>query len=116
MGIISHKIEKRIEAVGISKTAFAERVGISRETVYNLSDEGIKFSTLFCTAAALLKTTRLSWKMNLRKAGPVSWASCGWFKHRAKPDRPYLAAQCLQGVCRREICLQHSRCQRLLKV
>lgn len=46
MGFITHKIEKRIEAEGITKTAFALKIGVSRDTVYNWTDESIKFSTL----------------------------------------------------------------------
>lgn len=43
---ITNKIDKAIEAAGITKTAFAVKIGVSRDTVYNWTDESIKFSTL----------------------------------------------------------------------
>lgn len=46
MGVISYKIEKLLEVKNMTKTAFAKRVGIHIDTVYNLNDESIKVSTL----------------------------------------------------------------------
>ncbi len=50
MTSISYKVNKLLEAKKITKTAFAKQVGIHIDTVYNLTDESIKLSTLlkFC--------------------------------------------------------------------
>jgi len=46
MSSISHKIEKLLEAKSLTKSRFAELIGVNRDTVYNLTDETIKLSTL----------------------------------------------------------------------
>ncbi len=46
MDTIIFKINKLLEQKKITKTAFAKQVGIHLDTVYNLTDEGVKFSTL----------------------------------------------------------------------
>jgi transcriptional regulator with XRE-family HTH domain len=46
MGKLTQKIDKAIEAKGITKTAFADKIAVSRDTVYNWTDENIKVSTL----------------------------------------------------------------------
>ncbi|MDF2449434.1 MAG: Cro/C1-type DNA-binding domain [Bacteroidota bacterium] len=46
MASISYKINELREAKKLTKTAFAELIGVNRDTVYNLSDESIKVSTL----------------------------------------------------------------------
>jgi DNA-binding XRE family transcriptional regulator len=50
---IQFKIEKLIESKSINKTRFAELIGVSRDTVYNLSDESIKVATLIKVSEVL---------------------------------------------------------------
>jgi DNA-binding Xre family transcriptional regulator len=46
MSSISYKIDKLLEVKKLSKTKFAKLINVNRDTVYNLSDETIKVSTL----------------------------------------------------------------------
>lgn len=46
MGSIIYKINKEIEARHINKSDFADKIGVSRDTVYNWTDDSIKVSVL----------------------------------------------------------------------
>ncbi len=46
MSELTDKIYKVIEDRNLNITAFAKQVGLSRDTIYNLSDETIKYSTI----------------------------------------------------------------------
>lgn len=50
---IVYKIEKLIEAKKVNKTRLAEQIGVSRDTVYNWTDDNIKISTLSKISDAL---------------------------------------------------------------
>ncbi|MBA2612568.1 MAG: helix-turn-helix transcriptional regulator [Bacteroidetes bacterium] len=41
-----HKIKKALEASKLTHAEFADKVGISRDTVYKLNDETIKLATI----------------------------------------------------------------------
>jgi DNA-binding XRE family transcriptional regulator len=54
------QIEKILESKSIRKTEFAAKIGLSRDTVYNFTDENIKVSVLvkiciFYTSASAMK-------------------------------------------------------------
>ncbi len=53
MGKIIQKINKELEKRKIEKTYFAEQIGVSRDTVYNWTDENIKASVLKRVSAFL---------------------------------------------------------------
>lgn len=46
MAGIVHKIEKLLEAKKLSKTDFAKKIGVHRDTVYNWTDDNMKVTVL----------------------------------------------------------------------
>ncbi len=53
MGTVTDKIYKEIKSRNLNITEFANAIGLSRDTIYNLSDETIKYATIKKIAAVL---------------------------------------------------------------
>lgn len=92
MSGITYKINKLLEAKNLNKQDFANKIGVSRDTVYNWTDENFKVSVLL-RVAEVLEVSVMYFLSDNKKYSILNDPAAGYGKKENTED---LQKQCIE--------------------